>query len=409
MVLNMFKSIKINYLLAGLAFMFMMIMPFKFQIVKLSLVLVSIVYAAKKNQINPGSYQKNWVVIFILCNLLPFIYAIISGNPGYDLYINTYFLWPILYSLLVGSLNDDFYEFFHKILSIGIWVVLGIGLYVFIFYNLNGIVSEDILSVQPKMRPGMPFITISDGCVNSIIFLYSYFLVFGLLNKDINYKLLASCFVFVFVTSRRVIYAELVLAIILYVIIASVCKIKIPRKIISSMIIGVIIFAVVAVSLIRYYGWFEFNEIIDAFEAISEASDGERIEQYKALINGWLEKPFLGNGTGIDASYSRSDKPGTYELSYIAILFERGVIGFTIYIGLLLSLNVKAIKTVKRFPCKGKYLIPHLIAIDMMLVANATNNYIQAFDYTWVLFILFPFFRRNKNEILMTASARQRE
>ena len=138
------------------------------------------------------------------------------GNPGYIYYVNTYFLWPILYTLLVASIDVDFFEVFHKQLRIGIWIVLALGFYTFIFYNFNGIVREDIFSIKPMIRPGLPFIAISDGCVNSIIFLYSYFIAYSLYNKERNLILLSFCFIFVFITSRRIIYIELLLAIFMY-------------------------------------------------------------------------------------------------------------------------------------------------------------------------------------------------
>jgi hypothetical protein len=63
-----------------------------------------------------------------------------------------------------------------------------------------------------------------------------------------------------------------------------------------------------------------------------EGGDEERYLQYKSLIEGWLKSPLIGSGVGAVASYVRSDEqPWSYELYFISILFQQGIIGFFMY------------------------------------------------------------------------------
>lgn len=382
------NQIPLHYKIISPLLIFMIIYPFKLQLVKLSLLIVCILFAYSKGIIYRSNTFTKWTLLYLLCNLFPFLLAIVYNNPGYHFYIPTYFLWPILYYVLFQTIDTSFYEQFHRYLKIGTWIVLFVGLFAFVYHNIFG--TEYILGVKSVYRPGLPFIAIKDGCVNSILLIYSYFIVYSLLNKEKNILLLVLCFVFVFVTSRRVLYGELLLAVLLYFFIAKVCRIPLNRRVLRVFSLLVVLVLALSVFIINYFGFFELKDMLTFFDEISEASDGYRVDQYDALIKGWHNHPLFGNGTGVDAAESRSDIPGTYELTYIAMLFERGIWGLLLYLYLLLYLNIKSIRVLKNYKESRKYLLPLLVSVDMILVANATNPYTSAFDYMWMLFIIFP-------------------
>lgn len=84
--------------------------------------------------------------------------------------------------------------------------------------------------------------------------------------------------------------------------------------------------------LVQSFEVFDFTELMNFVEsAIGDDNTDPRIDQLHSLIIGWEEAPLLGKGSGINASVVRSDLPGTYELSYVALLFERGIIGFAYF------------------------------------------------------------------------------
>lgn len=114
-----------------------------------------------------------------------------------------------------------------------------------------------------------------------------------------------------------------------------------------------------------------------------------RGEQYFALINGWLEHPLLGAGHGSAAGIIRGgeDQPWAYELSYLALLFHTGIVGFCIYGSAIAYLFIKGIGVARRQPESVKLLIPLFSGLTCFLIANATNPYLEKFDYLWTIFL----------------------
>ena len=385
-----------------LSFSFMLLFPNENQELKLLLIILGLICAIIKKQIKSNITLLKWSFIYILCNFIPYMIGLIYNNPGVLYYSNTYFVWPILYTLVFFSVDDNFYWLFHKVMVICTWIVVAIGLIAFFYFNVNLVVDGTFWGIKPTIRPGFPFITISDGCVDSIIFLYSYLIVYSIQNNRYNLTLLVLCFIFIFTTSSRIIYVILFLSVILYLFFEYKVN-KNTRNIqkLGTLMLVVLLCCIIVVIATSYMKLFAITDILDFFSEVSEQSDSYRTEQYYALIKGWSAYPLLGNGTGVNAEVVRSTLiPGMYELTYIAILFERGVLGFIVYIGLLLFLSIKSIHLCRCCAVNQRYLFPNLVALNMMLVANITNNYTQCFDYIWMLFILFPLFKKDKNENL---------
>lgn len=119
-----------------------------------------------------------------------------------------------------------------------------------------------------------------------------------------------------------------------------------------------------------------------------EAATDVRYEQFYALINGWLENPFLGVGFGINAEGSiRSEVvPGLYELTYIAKLFHTGLIGIIIYLFLFLWAVKEAVKILKVDKQHIYYFIPTLTGTSAVLIGQSSNPYMNSFDGLWVIF-----------------------
>lgn len=137
---------------------------------------------------------------------------------------------------------------------------------------------------------------------------------------------------------------------------------------------------------------FNLHLMIDyTIEAFSSNSNMEntRITQFNALLNGWLNHPFIGAGSGaVLWGFPRSpESPWNYELSYMKLLFDFGLIGFLLYaIGIIytwyLSLRIYLKKEII-----GKYALPASVGSVWFFLGNATNPYLLKFDYLATLFI----------------------
>lgn len=159
--------------------------------------------------------------------------------------------------------------------------------------------------------------------------------------------------------------------------------------------------------IIQIYGIFDFSELFEFLQSsVGNDTTDPRVEQFGSLIEGWMNAPLLGNGTGVNASVVRSELPGNYELSYVALLFERGLLGVSLYCILYIVLIYNAIIAINIVD--EKRMISLIVSINLFMIANATNPYLNAFDYIWFMFILLvPIRLLSKNENLCTNKSLQ--
>lgn len=125
------------------------------------------------------------------------------------------------------------------------------------------------------------------------------------------------------------------------------------------------------------------------FSGDNESNLARRL-QYDALMAGIAAHPLLGNGLGAAASYIRSDdQPWAYELSYIALVFQVGLLGFTLYaLGVVYLLAHLAMFASSNLPRRERVAaVCYLGGLVAFLISNATNPYLAKFDYMWVIFI----------------------
>jgi O-antigen ligase len=103
----------------------------------------------------------------------------------------------------------------------------------------------------------------------------------------------------------------------------------------------------------------------------------------------WSDSPWIGQGLGASASsVTRSEEqPWAYELSYVALLFQTGLLGVIIYSSAVLWIFYKGIRLVRVRPDAGQVILPLLAGLAGFLLANATNPYLSKFDYLWTIFL----------------------
>jgi hypothetical protein len=116
----------------------------------------------------------------------------------------------------------------------------------------------------------------------------------------------------------------------------------------------------------------------------------ERRRQFHALLAGWMENPILGAGHGSPAYGSiRSEKsPWSYELYYMALLYQTGLFGITAYAAGIFWIYWVGVRVIRSGGYLSGLMVACLVGMSSILIANATNPYLDGFDAMWAIF--FP-------------------
>lgn len=156
------------------------------------------------------------------------------------------------------------------------------------------------------------------------------------------------------------------------------------------LIIIVAIFAVAYILISR--GYLDLTSIALRYQAVMSGGEeySVRSDQARALIDGFMEQPIFGHGSGASAAVVRSADFGwAYELSYHALLFHTGIVGFSLYMYALVMIVTGLYSGAKKKDDNFSWYVSLLAAVLMGIIANSTNPYFSSsFDFFW--WILWP-------------------
>ncbi|MGH2839685.1 MAG: O-antigen ligase family protein [Solirubrobacteraceae bacterium] len=112
----------------------------------------------------------------------------------------------------------------------------------------------------------------------------------------------------------------------------------------------------------------------------TDLSIQQRVQQAPQLLDAWKERPLLGSGLGatLPSGYVRSAaQPFSFELTYHAILFQNGIIGLALILGVPLLAALRAVRAMGRLPRDERALAAGGVGgISGLVVAGATNPYL---------------------------------
>jgi hypothetical protein len=125
------------------------------------------------------------------------------------------------------------------------------------------------------------------------------------------------------------------------------------------------------------------------FDFGRDVSATARSNQFVALVTEWANAPLLGAGHGASAAGSvRSvEMPWAYELSYAALLFHTGLLGFIAYTSAVAWIYAEGIRTIRDGGPRSAYMLATLVGLTCFLIGNATNPYLEKYDLMWVVFL----------------------
>lgn len=361
-----------------------------------------------------------WVLALVVVGLAFMLLGSINGAPGAVRVGTVYVVWPLVYTLLVaGTARQTTIDGLFKTL-----VLAGIAIAV---YSLSFIFNAvgwlpDALYFELDQGQGFSLyegmVEYSLHSISTLLFLVPFLLAAlstwprGSLMPVSRFWLWSSFLfgvVLVLLSGRR--------ALLLVVAIAPFFILFLQRFLphqykprVAKWRVGLAL--VILVSVLGVYGYLQslfglsiggLSEMfMTGFDFGGNASASARGEQFVALVREWSEHPFFGLGHGASAGGSvRSEEfPWAYELSYVALLFHTGLVGFAIYtagVGWIFLMGLRMIRSGGRW---AFYMLPALVGMGCFLIGNATNPYLEKFDYIWVIFLpvaLINFWLLGKN------------
>jgi O-antigen ligase len=391
--------------LASLLLILTIIFPTAFQLVKagiLIIVLFIVVRGLLLHQLQLSSTLYFFSLIYGTIGIGWSLYGEVMENPGALRVVTVMVIYPLLIPLFCTLYKRGHENGLYRIFLISAWVLIIVDL----LYVITGLIfPENLLESffdllyeeSAVINDGGTYIKFTLPNIASIIFLLPFFLASLFFHDSGNQKshifiiVLLLLVVAVLSGRRALLLSALIGPATAFLLTLNnyrtrqkggVSRRRWPMLVMVFFMVSLIYPVVVIV------GMEHFVELVTSIFDFSENSSNlERVHQFSALKQGIVEAPLFGHGAGAVADYIRSEEmPWAYELFYVSIMFQYGIVGFLFYSVGVAFLAFYLISAVRE---KGRasfefYFLSGFIAF---MIATASNPYLAKFDYMWVIFI----------------------
>jgi hypothetical protein len=356
-----------------------------------------------------------WTVSLSLTGFFFIARGMLAGNPGASALVSVYVLWPLVFTLWIAGLAQRrILSGIHRTVVVA---TLFIGLYGCLYLLTQlGIVPDTGLASALSFGWEIEAFGAHEGYtqmafagMNSLPFLLPYVMASLAIpcareGRHRFWRIAgwAACGFGTFTVlaaGRRALFLVMFLTPLLILMFR--CFQPAAERVSNrrSLTAFCLVFAMAVVTLFAGLGsiydfdlrgvWDHFVTSVDLSAQTTDEHAMERRQQVIALSRGWLDKPLLGAGLGASAlgSIRSETTPWAYELSYLALLYQTGLAGFTAYGAGVVWIFVRGIKIVREGGELGRLMIPMLVGCGGLLTANATNPYLGKFDGMWMLFL----------------------
>ncbi len=339
--------------------------------------------------------------------------GVVRGAPGAINVCTVYVIWPLIFAVLIAGVSKE--EVINKLFLLLLTASASAAIYmiIFILQGPLGLLSgKYFVNIFPNgtygvsLGGGLDYMGISFLSMPPFLFVVPFLLAALMswpLESGMPVKRLYLWAVFfigmliIIISGKRAYLLILAVSPILTYVLQRFSPRR-NRKAYSAPVRRVLVVGLLMMVAIVGYLHYAYNiqvtGLLNHFSSgfnfkTGGASPMMREEQYHALMNAWSRRPLLGAGLGaVDWASVRNFKmPWAYELSYVALLFHVGIIGFAIYSIGVLWIIWKSVQIIRSGERLGLYVLPVLVGMISFLIANATNPFLEKFDYIWVLFL----------------------
>ncbi|MCF6236227.1 MAG: hypothetical protein L3J70_07630 [Gammaproteobacteria bacterium] len=397
---------------AYILFFMMLFVPTTYQPIKailLAIILMMICIALLRHgTVHLHMDILRWTLFMMCIGLVFIVVGVLNNAPGALRVSTVYVLWPFVYMLLIAGISSK--KIIDGLFKVMVFSMIIISLYtiLFLLHAIGWLPEFLYLKLDMGQAIGIykGYIEYRLYNISSLNFLVPFLIAMVLIwpvNKDTSVFRLwlwIACFlgiVIAILSGRRAVWLILAISPLIVIIarmfMARQFRVATSRKFWRlvtglSMMVGTLFFfgtLVAGLDVVMIWG-----QLVAGFK-FSGGGVGEslRAEQFFALLDAWQKNPFFGAGHGASASASiRSiDMPWAYELSYVALLFQTGLIGFLFYSVGVIWIFWMSLKIMHSDHWLNVYMLPVFVGTVCFLIANATNPYLAKFDYIWVIFL----------------------
>jgi hypothetical protein len=348
----------------------------------------------------------HWVLFYLVAGIAFVLLGYYRNTPGALFSSLVFVVWPLAYALMIEAVAQP--TRIVNVLRVLVFAMIGIGAATIYFLAWTLGWLPDSLYVDPQLVYQVAFFGNSMQMIHlslsSLIFLIP-FTISGLYIYSPKFPhflpqwvvwLALSCGLFTaFVGGRRALFLVLlatpVLILIFHSWLPSNLRLSPTRAILLTVALLVALFGTRAylgnATGLTWGGTRDF--FLSGFQFDIDPGANVRATQFSALIQGWKAHPLEGAGLGAGlADLVRNDeRPWEYELQYVLLLYQIGLVGIVAYGAGVAWIYYQAIKMARSGSALGVHIVPVLVGTTAVLIANATNPYLQTFGHLWTLFL----------------------
>jgi len=356
-----------------------------------------------------------WTVSLSALSFLFVLEGFVAGAPGAGQTAVIYVVWPLIYAFVLAGARSKRIVF--GLIGTLVLSSICIGIYSMVFMLIQtGVMPEskyfDLISFDWQAQAfGLhDYIAMQFPGLNSLPFLVP-FVLSALVTLLPNTPgpltlrrrwLWAAAFLgltSVVISGRRALYLVTLISPFLTLVFLSfqpMVERHLSRKaLVRVTACGVLALVILFVPLNATYG-ITLSGLADRlsvgfnFSPTSEDTGAtDRRVQFHALIAGWVGNPLLGAGHGSPAfgSIRSEESPWNYELYYLALLYQTGLVGFTAYAAGIFWIYWMGVRVIRAGGYLSALMVACLVGLSSILIASATNPYLARYDAMWAIFL----------------------
>jgi len=381
--------------------------PIKLPFIGAALILFFLIISIKKSI---GAHKITFVLfaIYLFKGIYGAISGIVQGAPGVYVNLSLNVTYVIVYFMFICLLHKhQHFKWVVNIMAISAAVLLLFDLYYILqFFNL---VPKWSIYDWYKTQ-NIPFgigisqyntLEFNARNTSTFAFFFPFFSALLFNKKQTNISLLNNkwilsllcilIFILLVLTGRRIFYLIILLTPILIFFLSRFLEKK-QRRLIGKGIKK--LFILTPFLLIPFFGYLSTNFGLDLesiYESFLSAFDskveGERFNQSEALLNSWRKSPIFGHGLGaaVDGYVRIKTVPWAFEMGFHKSLHSLGLIGFGLEFSYYIGIIIIGIKIIKE--TNDIVMIGLLAGFISFLLGNATNPFINSYEFLWPLFL----------------------